>query len=169
MSQPVCLWLAVIQRLLQCIQYKIALHAGADLPAHNPPGEYINHKGHISEAPPGRYIGEVRNPELIGTRCAEVAIDPILRADQCPVRTGDLHCPAPPDTTKAHIAHQSLYRAAGNPDAFTVKLTPDLVGAVDLMILLPHPVDVDAQGLIPLYPLAASGRIAATGIVIPVG
>ena len=45
--------LAVVQGLLQCVQYKVRAHRAALAPAHNSASVDVNHKGHVLPALPG--------------------------------------------------------------------------------------------------------------------
>src|SRR5690606_26251334 len=62
-NQATTLWFTLMQRLLQCIQHELGVHAGADLPAHNPSCKDIHHEGHIQPTLPGGDVGEVRDPQ----------------------------------------------------------------------------------------------------------
>jgi len=46
---------------------------------------------------------------------------------------------------KPQLAHQTLDGAASDPMTFTVQLPPDLVGTVDLEVLVPDALDLLAQ------------------------
>ncbi|QBL92342.1 hypothetical protein KSAC_00940 [Komagataeibacter saccharivorans] len=49
------------------------------------------------------------------------------------------------DAFQSHPAHQPLYRAAGDIQAFTFELLPDLARSIDAEIIIPHSMDVIAQ------------------------
>lgn len=69
-----------IQRLLQGIEHEVGMHGTADALADNPAGKYVDDEGHIQPTLPGRYIGKIRHPQLIGPLGLELAIDMVLRA-----------------------------------------------------------------------------------------
>ena len=71
--------LARMQGLLQRIEHEVGVHRTTDPPADDAPGKHIDHEGHIQPALPGRDVGEVRDPELVGPIGLELALDPILR------------------------------------------------------------------------------------------
>ena len=50
------------------------------------------------------------------------------------------------------LPYQPLYRTAGHILAFSLKLTPDLPGAVHLVILIPHTLYLPTQRPVPLHP-----------------
>ncbi|GCD51247.1 hypothetical protein BJI49_14075 [Acetobacter pasteurianus] len=49
------------------------------------------------------------------------------------------------DAFQSHLAHQPLYRAAGDIQTFTFELMPDLARSIDAEIIIPHSTDVIAQ------------------------
>ena len=71
---------AVINRLFQGIQDEIGAQRRRDPPADDVPSEDIDDEGDVHEAPPGRHVGEIGHPELIGADRDEVAIDEVGRA-----------------------------------------------------------------------------------------
>ena len=46
------------------------------------------------------------------------------------------------DTLNSHLAHQLLYRAAGDIQAFAFELIPDLARPIDAEIIILHSTDV---------------------------
>ncbi|OAZ59991.1 hypothetical protein SRCM100623_02907 [Acetobacter pasteurianus] len=64
------------------------------------------------------------------------------------------------DAFQPHPAHQPLYRAAGDIQAFTFELMPDLARSIDAEIIIPHSTDVIAQFFVFL---AAHTRIFLSG------
>jgi len=130
--------------------------------------KYINHKGHIDKALPGRDIGKVGHPELIGPLCLELAMDPVQRARCGCVAIGYLHDLAPPHTTQAGAAHQAFDGAAGGLEALAPQLAPDLFRAIHLHIGLPNTFNLRGQHLITLGTGAAQRRIALLRSVTPV-
>ncbi|MCY1537029.1 hypothetical protein D9M68_725090 [compost metagenome] len=81
MDQPTCaMRLTGIQGLLQGIQYEVCVHATTDSPADDPACKDVDHERHVQPALPGRYIGEVRHPQLVRAVGMELALDAIQRA-----------------------------------------------------------------------------------------
>jgi hypothetical protein len=136
---------AFMDGLLQGIEDEARVRRRADPPADDPAGKGIDHESHVDEAPPGRDIGEVADPEHVGGSHAELPVHLVQRArdflvcDCRPVR------PAPDDALKAHVLHEPRYRAAGHVEALALELTPDLADAVDAPVLLEHPQDLRPQ------------------------
>lgn len=62
--------------------------------------------------------------------------------------TDGAHHLAPDDATQAQASHEPLHRTACHHDAFAVHLHPDLVGAIDLHVGLPDPLNLRDQGLV---------------------
>jgi hypothetical protein len=107
--------------------------------------EDVDHKGDIDEARVGLHIGEVGHPEPVGRRRAEVPIDEVSGSRQQLVGDGRLPAPAPANPGKARGRHEPLDRAAGHAHFLPVELGPDLVGAVDAVVGLVDPGDLDLQ------------------------
>ncbi len=53
---------AILESLLQGIQDKVCMGGAGDPPSDDPPGEGVDHEGHVDKASPGGDIGEIRNP-----------------------------------------------------------------------------------------------------------
>ena len=134
--------LAGVQCLLQRIEHEVRVHGTADAPAHDASGKHVDNEGDVQPALPGRDIGEVRDPQLIGTLSLELPIDPIQRASCFAVADRGAHHLATHDTAQALTPHESLDRTARHHDAFTVQLPPDFVGPIDLQVGLPDTLDL---------------------------
>src|SRR5690606_33745985 len=109
---------------------------------------------------PGRYIGKIRHPQLIGPVGLELAIDVVQRARGRSVGDSGAHRLAPSDTMDTKTSHQSLDRAACYRLSLAVKLTPDLVSTINLHVLLPNPVNLGHQKGITLGAVAEQFWIA---------
>ena len=144
------------------------MHATADPPAHDAASKDVDDEGDIDPALPGRDLGDVRYPELIGTLGLELAVDPIWRARR--FRTGyrGTHDLASHDPAQSRTAHEPLDRAAGYRDAFALELLPDLVGSVDLQVIVPDPLDVHHQCLVTPCPGATPSGVTLLGGITPV-
>ncbi|GCE90327.1 hypothetical protein MSKU15_1928 [Komagataeibacter diospyri] len=64
------------------------------------------------------------------------------------------------DTFQSHLAHQPLYRAAGDIPAFASELMPDLTRSINTKIIVPYPTDFIARSFVFL---AAHTRIFLSG------
>ena len=80
-----------VQRLLQRIEHEVGLHGAADSPADDAPRVDINDEGHVYEALPGRDVGEVRHPQLVGSISLELAVHTVQRACRLGIRHGGTH------------------------------------------------------------------------------
>src|SRR5690606_25062272 len=90
------------------------------------------------------------------------------RAWRLAITDGGAHHLATAHTLQAQAFHQTFDRAAGNGDAFSVELLPDLVGTVDLHVGSPHTFDVRSQCTVTLCALTSQGRVALLGGVAPI-
>jgi hypothetical protein len=161
---------AVVDRLLECVQHEVRPQRRGDTPADNPARKDVDDEGHIDEAAPRGDIGEVRDPELIRSRRGKVAVDKIGR----PV--GGSICPRGKDpgatadrAPQAHLPHQSLDGAPSDAMTVTAQLPPNLPRAVDLLVLIPDPLDRLAQRVIALRPRAPTRGLCVSGLVPEVG
>jgi hypothetical protein len=74
--------------LLQGIQNQVSLHRARHAPAHDTPGEHIDHKSDVDKPGPGGDEGEISHPELIGARRRELPVNAIERALRILVSNG---------------------------------------------------------------------------------
>ena len=72
-----------VESLLERIAGEVAAQRAGHAPADDPPGKDIEDEGHVDEAAPGRHTGEVRDPQLVGTRGRKRALDQVCRLRQC--------------------------------------------------------------------------------------
>lgn len=93
----VALWLVGVQRLLQGIQDEVRGHRWTHAPTHDAPGKDIHDESHIQPALPSRDIGEVRDPQLIGTIGTELPVHIAQRTRHLVVADGGAHRLASPD------------------------------------------------------------------------
>ena len=106
--------LARVQRLLQRIEHEVRSHRTAYAPAHNAPGEDVDDEGHVQPALPGRDVGKVRDPQLIGPIRLELPINPVQRARCFVVADGGSHDLAAHHPAQPQTPHQPLDSAAGH-------------------------------------------------------
>ena len=66
--------------LVQRIENKAGGHRCRDAPAHNLAREDIDDEGHVDHPHPGRHVGEVGYPELVGGICCKLPVDLVIRA-----------------------------------------------------------------------------------------
>ena len=79
----------------------------------------------------------------------ELAVDVIQRARRRFVADRRPHRLATDHTLQAQVRHQPLDRAAGDREAFSLQLPPDLTRAVDAEVLLEDPLNRDLQFGVP--------------------
>lgn len=137
---------ASMDRLLERVQRQVASKRSGHSPSDDPPREHVRHEGHVDEARPGRDVRDVRDPELVRARGLEAAPDQISRPSSRLIDDrGPLEGPATNGALEAHLAHQTLDRAARDGEALPKQLAPHLTHAVDRTVLLPDALDLDTQ------------------------
>ena len=105
-------------------------------------------RGHVLPALIGGDLREVRCPELDGPVCLELSVHPVQRTWQSPVSDGGAYHLAMARAPQARKPREALHHAACCSNAFAIELVPELVGAVDLHVGLPHLADLRQQGCI---------------------
>ena len=138
----------------------------AGSPAHDAPCIDVDDKSHIHNASPCRDIREVRNPQDVGRRRFELAIDAIQRARNGLVRDRRADRLAPNNALQSHVLHQPGDRAARYILALPLQLPPDLARPVDMEILLEHPANFALQRDIAPRPRRQFTRVGPLGRVI---
>ena len=155
---------ASVDRLLQRIQHEVRAHGGRHPPAHNASRKHVDDERDVDEAAPGRDVREVGDPELIRTGGHELAVDEVHRATALTgVGRGDPG-PAPNGPGEAHRAHQARHGATRHADAVPPQLLPDFPGAVDLLVLVIDPLNLDAELIVALRP---RGPVRRMGPLVP--
>ena len=143
--------------LLEGIENEVRRHRCGNPPADDPPREDIDDEGHIDESRPGRYEGEIRDPELVRCRRVEPPIHEVHGAWSAEIRNrGSLEGLAADGSLEAHLAHQALDSAAGDRGVVTPKGSPDLARPVDLLVRVQRLLNLPLQELVTLG-LAGSG------------
>jgi hypothetical protein len=74
MHPPVQLGLPAPDGHLQRVQRQVGAQRAGGLPADQEPAEGIDDQGHVHKAGPGRHVGEVGHPELVGSLGGEVPL-----------------------------------------------------------------------------------------------
>ncbi|GCE91961.1 hypothetical protein MSKU15_3562 [Komagataeibacter diospyri] len=149
--------------LFKGVEHELGGHGGRDLPAHDPAGEHINDKRHIDHAIPGLDIGEVRDPELVGSLGPELPVDPVIGTGTRRIRTGRDDLPAPDHPLQAHLPHQALDSAARDLPSFTLQAVPDFARTINTTVVVPDPTDMRHQIPITSGTYAGPGRIFCYG------
>lgn len=85
-QHPFTLAATCVQGLLQRVEHEVGLHRAADPPADDAPREDIDDEGHVYEALPGRDVGEVRHPQLVGPISLEMEVHTVQRTRRLGVR-----------------------------------------------------------------------------------
>ena len=110
------------------------MHGTALTPAHHATAEHVNDEDHIDPALSGRDVVEVLDLQPVGAISSEPSIDPVKLAWHLGVSDGDaLRTPCMPCW---RISRSTVQRATTT--AIAVELHPDLVGAIDLQVGMPH-------------------------------
>jgi hypothetical protein len=156
-------WLTRVQGLLKCVEDKVRRHGSADTPTDDAPSKHVNHEGDVEPSLPGRNVGEIRDPELIGPIGVELAVDVIQWTRHlavAPRRALDL---SPDDTPKPLPTHQALDRASRNRCSFTPQLMPDLIGAVDTHVDDPDAFNLWSQFIVSMRSRRSQARVTLPG------
>jgi len=161
-----CSWLALMNGLFQRIQHEAGMRRAADSPSHDPAGKGINDEGDVSEALPRGDIGEIRNPQHVWRRHAELAIDLVQRAWLRLVRNRRPDFLATNDTFQPHLLHQPSDGAARDIEPFPAHLVPDLAYAIDLEIGNEHALDLRAKFAVTPGPIRKPFRLSPLGQMI---
>ena len=150
----------VVDRLLERVEDKCGDQGGRDAPPDDPPGEDVDDERHVDEAAPGRDVGKVGDPELIGSGGDKPAIDEIGRPVGRGVRAGG-HDPRAPAgrAPQPHVAHQALDRAARHAMPLASQLLPDFPRPVDVLVVIPHALNRRAELVVTPQPGRPTGRI----------
>ena len=155
--------------LFKGIEDKARMCRPARPPANDAPGKDVDHKGHVDETLPGRDIGEVSNPQPVWCWGFELAVYPVKRARGCLVRECRANRPTANDALQAHCPHKSGDRAAGDVEALTLQLPPDLLNAIDAEVLLEDTAYLDLHADIAAGSDRQAVHIQALGDVLVVG
>jgi len=79
MYQPVQLGLAAPDGHFQGVQGQVGAQRPGGPPAHDEAAEGIDDQGHVHEAGPAGYIGQIRDPQLVRSGRREVSLDQVSR------------------------------------------------------------------------------------------
>ena len=114
--------------------------------------QHVDDERDVDKAAPGCDVREIGDPELIRTGGHESAGNEVHRATALAcVGRGDPG-PTPDGAGEAHRAHQARHGAARHADAVPPQLLPDFPGAVDLLVRVIDPLNLDAELIVALRP-----------------
>jgi hypothetical protein len=116
-----------------------------ELPANHHAGERVDDEGGVDEPRPGPHVGQIGNPQLVRTGRGEVPFDQVSGSWSLLVADRGARGLAAHDPGDAQLAQEPLDGAAGDTDAFAAQLPPDLAGAVDLVVVVPDPLDLELE------------------------
>ncbi len=139
----------VPHRHLEGVDGEVRSQGFRDLPADDHAREHVEDEGGVDPSGVRLDVGQVGHPETVGLVGAELAVDQVGRPVLAFVEaSGHLVGPAPAGPRKAQVTHQALDGAAGDANALSVELGPDLVGPIDLEVRTPDAQDLTAQLLV---------------------
>ena len=159
----------LMESLLEGVEHEAGMRRAAGPPADDAAGKDVDDEGDVDEAGPGGDVCEVGNPEPVGRRGSERAIDPGRACKRLTCRSPWCGPACPGSPLPAHLPHQAHHRAAGNREALAPQLPPQFPHAVDTEVLLEYRKHRDPQFGILSCPGWQSGRIAPTGDMVVVG
>jgi hypothetical protein len=116
MHQPLQLGLAAPDGHLQRVQRQTGPQRPRGLPTDEEPTERINDEGHIDKAGPGRHIGDIGDPQLVGSLRSKVTLYQIRGSGGGRIRHGGPAGLATHGATQPQLAQQALDGAAGHRD-----------------------------------------------------
>ena len=119
------------------------------MPANNRPRIGVDDEGDVRKTRPGTHVGQVGDPEPIGCRRMDVALDEIGRPWRRLVRDG---CPRPVpayNAAETQAAHEAFNGTACDGHALTLRLSPELPHPIDAEMGSVHLPQLDLQSLIP--------------------
>jgi hypothetical protein len=94
-------------RLLEGIEAELGPKGLRALPADDHAGVDVDDEGHVAKARPGRDIGEVRHPEPVRLRSAEVALDEVGGTFGLGIRDRRALLLPPDDPCEPEVSHQA--------------------------------------------------------------
>src|SRR6266550_2242715 len=155
-------------RLLQRIENQLGVHRARHPPSHDPASEHVDHERDVHEPAPGRDVGEVRDPKLVGTRRLELTIDVIQRSLGAVVRDRGPTLAPTHRALQSQRTHQTLDRTARHRNLFPVQLSPHLARAVDLEVVVPNSANTSSELAVPAHARRHPTRINLPALVLVV-
>src|SRR5204862_6099617 len=130
------------------IQGQFSVQRGGDAPTDNTAAEDVDHEGHVTEAAPRADVGDVGDPQLVRCGGGEVALDQVGRSCAEFIRNGgSLPLPAH-DPAQVQLIHESGHMVTPNLDALAVELAPDLLDAINTVVVAVNVSDLQLQLLV---------------------
>ena len=151
---------AGVDRLLQRIQHTVRAHGGRHPPAHTASRTHVDDERDVDTAAPGCDVREIG--------------DPALNSDGWPRIGGQRGPPGRPPSPawvvvtqarprtapgQAPRAHQARHGAARHRTPSRPQLLPDFPGAVDLLVRVIDPLNLDAALIVALRPCGPARRM----------
>ena len=124
---------------------EVSGHGPTRLPPHDPAGVDVNDEGDVDDTTPGGAVGEVGDPQLVGTRRSEVALHEVRRAPVRGVGVGGEALLGPAGTTNAQLAHNASDLFAAHGLAGALRGRPELALAVHGVVRHPDRQQHNAQ------------------------
>lgn len=115
-------------------------------PTDNAACKGIDDEGHVDEALPGRHVGEIGEPQHVRRGSKELPVHAVKRAWSGLVADRRADRLATDDALNPHCPHKPSDGAAGDVEALSLQLPPDLAHAIDLKVLIEHPAYLDLHG-----------------------
>jgi hypothetical protein len=151
--------LAAGQGHAQRVEHEVGAHVCGELPAHDAAAVGVDDEAEEHQALPAAQVGEVRQPQLIGSAGAEVAVDQIGRAHRGGVgHRGPPGLAAPLGALDRGLAHQALDAVAPDLVAGPPQRLPRAPVAVGVVVGRMGRADELEQPLVLDAPLRARAR-----------
>ena len=133
---------------LQGVQGQAGPQGAGDAPADDGAAVGVDDERGVAEPGPGGHIGPIRDPQAVGRRRTELAVDQVGGTLVGLGGGGGAPRLAAHDPADAQLAHEPGHPVAACLDAFPLQLPPDLAGAVHLEVLLVDPHDLHLEPLV---------------------
>ena len=147
------------QRHPQRVEHEIGAHVTGELPADDPAAEDVDHEREEHQPLPAAQVAEVRDPQTIRGRRAEVTPDQVRPPRRRSV--GDRGPPwlaAPLGALDTVGAHQPLDAVAASVDALALERQPRPPVAVAVVVGAMQALDAIKQPLVPEGPCGSGAR-----------
>ena len=130
--------LAGPQRHLRGVEGQLGRHRRGGAPPDDAPRVHVAHERAERHMGPGRHVGEVDHPQLVGTRCGEVPLHQVRGASRSPLRAGGDESLVSAGAADVVGAHQPLDLTARHRTQlamlatclFSAQLVPNLAGPI---------------------------------------
>ena len=116
-----------------------------EAPAGDHPGVDVDAEGDVAEPDPGRDVGEVHDPQLVGPFGGELTLHEVLWPCRPRVRTRGAGSRTADRPGQSLGAHQPFHGAPRHRHALSVKLAPHLASPIDPVVVRMDPANLLAQ------------------------